>query len=78
MVADHLQGLVDQVFGQVIALFRHVRLIDELVVLHQVRIPLIRFATEEAVESVEPLLQRPFRAVRARGDVLLGHIMILA
>jgi hypothetical protein len=73
-----MERLVGQILGEVIPLFRAVRLVDELVVVDEIRIPLIGLAAEEAVEAIEALLQRPLRARCARGDILLGHVVILA
>ena len=78
MVADHLERLVGQVLGEVIALLGAVRLVDELVVVDEVGIPLVGLAAEEAVEAIEALLQRPLLAGGARGDVLLGNVVVLA
>ena len=78
MVAEHAERLVGQILGEVIPLFRAVGLVDELVVVDEVRIPLVGLAAEEAVEAIEALLQRPLLARCARGDVLLRHVVILA
>ena len=78
LVADHLDGLVGEVLREVIALLRPVGLVDEPVVFDQIRIPLVGLAAEEAVEAIEALLQRPLLAARARGDVLLGNVVVLA
>ena len=78
MVTEHAERLIGEILGEVIPLFRAVRLVDELVVVDQVRIPLVGLAAEEAVEAIEALLQRPLLARRARGDVLLRHVVILA
>jgi hypothetical protein len=78
LIAQHPQGLVGQVLGQVIAILGRVRRPDEVVVLDQVGVPLVGLAAEEPVEPVEPLRQRPFRAAAACGDVLLRHVVVLA
>ena len=78
MVAEHAQRLVGQIPGEVIPLFRAVRLVDELVVVNQVGIPLVGLAAEETVEAIEALLQRPLLARGARGDVLFRHVVVLA
>ena len=44
----------------------------------QIRIPLVGFAAEEPIEPVEALLQRPLRFAAPTGDVLFGHIVVLA
>src|SRR3974390_2741162 len=69
--------MIDQVFGEVIALLRAIRGRDETIIFDQVRIPLIRFAAEKAVEAIEPFLQRPLFAGGARSDILLGDVVIL-
>ena len=73
-----LEGLVGQILGQVIAVLRPVGLVDEVVVLDEVRIPLVGFAADEAVEAVEALVERPVLLARARADVLLGDVVVLA
>ena len=78
LVADHRDGLVREVLRQVIALLGSVRRVDKAVVLDKVGIPLIGFATEETVEAVEPLLQRPLLPARARRHVLFGDVVVLA
>ena len=78
MVAEHAQRFIRQILGEVIALFRAVRLVDELVVVDEIRIPLVGLAAEKAVEAIEALLQGPLLPRRTRGDVLLRHVVILA
>ena len=78
MVTEHAERLIGEILGEVISLFRAVRLVDELVVVDQVRIPLVGLAAEEAVEAIEALLQRPLLARRAGRDVLLRDVVILA
>ena len=78
LVTEHLDGLVGEVLGQVVAILGQVRLLDEIVVLDQERIPLVGLAAEEAVEAVPPLLQRPFAAISARRHVNFRHIVVLA
>ena len=78
LVLQHPQGLIGEVPGQVIALLGAVRLFDEPVVLDQIRIELVGLAAEKSVEPVEPLLQRPFGSAAAAGDVLFGHVVVLA
>src|SRR4029450_567985 len=72
LVADHLDSLVGQVLGKVIAVLRSVRLINEPIFSDEARVPLFGPAAEEAVIAVEALLQRPFLPARARGNILLG------
>jgi hypothetical protein len=54
-----LQRLIREVFGEVIALLWRTRLVDRSIVFDQVGIPLVGLTTNEAVEAVEALLQRP-------------------
>ena len=69
--------MVGKVFGQVVALFRTVGLLDEPVILGQIRVPVVGLPAEEPVEPVEALLQRPRRLVAAAGDVLgLGSLRL--
>ena len=73
LIADVGDGAVHQVFGQVVA--RTGGGIDEGVVLHQERRPLVGLAAEEAVELVKthpqrPAIERPGRGVGGvRGQV---------
>jgi hypothetical protein len=61
-----------------ITLLRTVRVANEMVVIDGVGIPLVGLAAEEAVVAVKPSLQRPIRAVRPRGDLLLRDVVVLA
>ena len=61
-----------------IALFRAVGCLDETVVFDEVGIPLVRFAANETVETVEAHLERPSLAACPRGDILLRDVVILA
>ena len=78
LVADHADRLVREVLRQVVPLLRGVRRLDEAVVLHQVGVPLVGLAAEEAVEPVETHRERPGGLAAAGGDVLLGHVVVLA
>lgn len=78
MVTQHLDCFVGEIFGQVIAVFRTVGRLDEVIVLDQVGIPVVGLATEEAIEAVEALLGGPHLAAAAGRDVLLGDVVILA
>ena len=66
-IGDHGDGPVGQVLAQVIALFGGIWLVDKLVVLHQIRVPLIRLGAQEAVVAVEP---RPVGQVRFEAAIL--------
>ena len=48
-----------EVLGEVVALLRGGRRLDEAVVLHEIRVPLISLAADESVESIKPLLKWP-------------------
>jgi hypothetical protein len=49
-----------------------------VVVLDEVRIPLVGLAAQESVEALEPPPERPTLAVAALGDILLGNVEVLA
>src|SRR5262249_40348005 len=58
-ISDELHGLVRQVLGQMVALFRSLRRFDLMVVVYKVWIILARVAAEEAVIAFEAAPQRP-------------------
>ncbi len=58
-ILDELDGLVGQVDAQVVALLRRLGLLDLVVVVGQLRIPLVGFAAQEAVETLEAAPERP-------------------
>ena len=58
-VADELQRLVRDVLGEVVALLRRPRLVDGMVVVHEIGIPLVRLGAEEPVPALEPSAARP-------------------
>ena len=58
-VANELYALVDQVFGQVIALLRCLRRLDLVVVIDQIGIILVGVAAQESVIPLETAAQRP-------------------
>ena len=66
LVADIGDGAVDQILGEVVALA--LRRIDELVVLHQERRPLVGLAAEVAVIFLEAHAERP-AVERAGGGI---------
>ena len=75
---DELDGLVDEILGEVVSLIGGLRRIDAMVVVSEIRVELVRLAVEEAVETIEPALQGP-RVVRAGGGGLIhGTQMPLA
>ena len=58
-VADERHRLVGDVLGEVVALLRALRLFDRVVVVHQVRVPLVGLGAQEAVEALEAAPERP-------------------
>ena len=64
-VADEPQRLVGQVLGEVVAVLGQVGLVDVVVVLGEVRIPVVGLAADEAVEAVVALPERPLLLRRA-------------
>ena len=54
------------------------RLVDEVVVLDQLRIPLVRRPTDEPVEPVEPEAERPRRAIGSHVERIDRHVVVLA
>ena len=77
-VADHLDRVVREILGEVVALLGLVRLVDQAVVLDQRRIPVVRLAPEEAVEAIPALVERPVRLRSARVGFLDRHVVVLA
>ena len=77
-VGHHGEELVDQVFGEVVAVLRLARRCDEVVVADEFGMELVGLAFEEAVEPVEaagewPLVERSRRrALFHRGEVPLA------
>lgn len=59
VVAEEVLCAVDDVFGEVVALFGGFGGFDEVVVVDQVWVVLVGFAAEEAVEAVEASLEGP-------------------
>ena len=77
-VADELQRLVGEVGGEVVALRRRRRLLHRMVVVDQVRIPLVGLGAEEAVEPLEAPADRPLRLPRGHVHLVLGGQVPLA
>ena len=77
-VQDELDGMIDQVFVQVIAFVRHLGLGHRMVVVGQVGKPLVGLAAEKTVIALEATTQRPAveragrRALLGRGEVPLA------
>jgi len=61
-VLDELERLVGQVLGQVIALGWQLGLVDRVVVVDQVRIPLVGLGTQEPVPALESAARWPVPA----------------
>jgi hypothetical protein len=77
-VADEAHRLVGEVLGEVVALLRHVGLVDVVVVLDEVGIPVVRLAPDEAVEAVEATGERPIALRRPHGPLVDRHVVVLA
>ena len=74
-VGDHADRTVREILAQVVPVFHRVRLVDRLVVLHQVRIPLVGLGAQEPVVPVEPAMGRP-RPLRCRHAQLVGRSQV--
>ena len=74
-VADEPDGVVHQVLGEVVALFRGLRRVDRMVVVGQLRVELIGRARQEPVEPVETPVQGPF-VVGTGGRVVFGGVEV--
>ena len=78
-VADELERLVGDVVGEVVALLRRARLVDHVVVVDEVRIPLVRLGAEEPVPALKAASRRPVAPRRGevhlvgRAEVPLAH-----
>ena len=70
-VPNELDRLVDEVFGQMVALLRRLRRLDLVVVIDQIGIVLVSVAAEETVVTLEAASQRP-AIVRSRRAGLFG------
>ena len=77
-VLDELDRLVGQVGRQVVAVLGHRRLLDEVVVVDEVRIPLVRLAAEEAVVALEAAADRPVALRRGHVHLVGGAQVPLA
>ena len=79
-VGDHADGMVDQVLGEVIARppRASVGLLDELLVLHQVGVPLVGLAAQEAVVALEAAAGRPVALGGGHVGLVLGDAVPLA
>ena len=77
-VADELDRLVRQILREVVALLRGLGLIDRVVVVDQVRIPLVRLRPEEPVPALEAPTGRPVPARRREVHLVVGAQVPLA
>ena len=71
-VVDVGDGPVGHVHGQVVAVLRRIGLLDRVVVVDQVRVPLVGLGAEEAVEPFESAAQRPVRLGRGHVHLVVG------
>jgi hypothetical protein len=67
-----------QVLGEVVAVLRPVWLVDVVVVLGQVRIPLVRLAADEPVEAVVAQPERPVLLRRTHRPGVDRRVVVLA
>ena len=77
-VLDELDRLVGEVDREVVALLGRLRLRHRMVVVDEVRIPLVRLAAEEAVVALEPAPERPLALRRGEVHLVLGAEVPLA
>ena len=77
-VGDEADGLVDQVFGEVVALFGCLLRLDGMVVVDQFRIVLVGVAAEEAVVALEAASQWPAIVGAGCRDLIGGRQVPLA
>ena len=85
-IGDHPDGAVDEVLGQVVVVSqtgspvrrRAVGLIDELLVLDQVRVPLVGLSAEEAVIALKTAAGRPVPLRRGHVRLVLRAAVPLA
>ena len=86
-VGDHRDRTIGQILGQVVVAIFHarrpirrrlVRLINELLVLHQIGIPLIGLATQEPVVALETATSGPVPLRRRHVGLVLGAAVPLA
>ena len=77
-VTDELDRLVGDVVGEVVAVFGRARLVDGVVVVDEVREPLVRLRAEETVEALEPASGRPVATRRRQVHLVFGAEVPLA
>ena len=74
-VLDELKGLVGEVIGEVVTLLRRTRRFHRVVVVDEVRIPLVGLGPEEPVPALEAATARPV-ASRRRQVHLVGWAQV--
>ena len=52
-VSDELYGLVDEILRKVVSILRFVRLVDGMVIVDEIRVPLVSLAAHKPVEAFE-------------------------
>ena len=77
-IGDELDGLVDQVLGQVVALLGRLGRLDLVVVVDQVRVVLVGIAAQEAVVALETASQGPAVVGTGGGFQLRWDQVVLA
>ena len=77
-VLDELDRLVGEIDREVVALLGRLRRGDRMVVVDEVRVPLVRLAAEEAVVALEAAAERPLALRRGEVHLVLGAEMPLA
>src|SRR6185503_6028300 len=68
--------LIGEILREMVLTLLRLRWVDEVVVLDEIGVPVVRLAAEEPVEPVEALLKRPFRSASAARDVFGGDIVV--
>ena len=77
-IPKHRDRVVDEVSRQVVAIVVRGWRIDEVTVVHERGRELVRLATEEPIEAVEPARQRPARPRRGQVALVFGREVPLA
>ena len=70
--------MVGYVSGEVITLFRCRRLLDRVVVVNEIRVPLVCLGAQESVEPLESPAQRPLAFGRRQVHLVFRREMPLA
>ena len=75
---EHRNGLVGKIIGREIVVAIVFDRYQFIAFNDLARRVVIRFGAEEAIEAVEPALQRPRRFIRCSRDIVIGRIVPLA